>query len=305
MNIHARILELVDEAVSAGDPNRGRSGRAKPKLPPGVDPYEFRGSFSGSGKLQARLNSLSSQARSRYYREIGMRSRAASRAGRTGRLYGAGVVGESTSAAKGRYHAALRRLGAAARAVKPTEKPKPIVNPFTKPWKQFPPVKPPVTRQTVKEGSRSPARTARLSLSRKPGASRSVQDRQFVELRRERMKAGLDPRRLPPESVQAGLHGGRTWAVKSLPHDVDVAGREVKAGEVPYRKGARVPKAVLKYREASAAKAAAAKAAKGIGSGGAPRGTQKKLKRYADAASAKWKVTGPTQKWAVQHMAKP
>lgn len=253
MNIHARILELVDEAVSAGDPNRGREGRAKPKLPFGVDPYEFRGSFSGSGKLQARLNSLSSQARSRYYREVGMRSRAVSNRGRATRLYGAGVVGESL----------------------------------------------------VSEGSRSAARTARLSVSRKPGATRQVQDRQFAELRRERGKAGLDPRRLPPESVQTGGHMGRTFAVRSLPYDTDVAGREVKAGGVPYRKAARVPKGVLKYREASAAKAAAAKAAKGVGSGGAPRGTQKKLKRYADAASAKWKATGPTQKWAVQHMAKP
>ena len=82
---------------------------------------------------------------------------------------------------------------------------------------------------------------------------------------------------------------GRTFAVRSLPYDTDVAGREVKAGEAPYRKAARVPKGVLKYREASAAKAAAAKAAKGVGSGGAPRGTQKKLARYAAQSVARAK----------------
>lgn len=89
----------TNEAVSTGDPNRGKKWRAKPRLPPGQDPYDmYMSSASMSdtnkpairpygGKLKKRLSSLSYEARQRYYREIGMRSRAASRAGTTGRLF--------------------------------------------------------------------------------------------------------------------------------------------------------------------------------------------------------------------------
>lgn len=80
----------LKEAVSTNDPNRGRPGRAKTKLPPGQDPYDMyaRGEIRPyDGKLQKRLRSLSREDRARYYREVGMRSRAASRAGKTGRLF--------------------------------------------------------------------------------------------------------------------------------------------------------------------------------------------------------------------------
>jgi hypothetical protein len=89
----------TNEAVSTGDPNRGKKWRAKPRLPPGQDPYDmYMSSASKSdtnkpairpygGKLKKRLSSLSPESRQRYYREIGMRSRAASRAGTTGRLF--------------------------------------------------------------------------------------------------------------------------------------------------------------------------------------------------------------------------
>jgi hypothetical protein len=80
----------VKEAVSTGDPNRGRMGRAKPKLPPGLDPYDMysKGEIRPyGGKLQKRIASMSAEDRKRYYREIGIRSRAASRAGKTQRLF--------------------------------------------------------------------------------------------------------------------------------------------------------------------------------------------------------------------------
>lgn len=80
----------VKEAVSTGDPNRGRMGRAKPKLPPGLDPYDMysKGEIRPyGGKLQKRIASMSGEDRKRYYREIGIRSRAASRAGKTQRLF--------------------------------------------------------------------------------------------------------------------------------------------------------------------------------------------------------------------------
>jgi hypothetical protein len=86
----ARTGIPLKEAVSTNDPNRGRTGRAKPKLPPGQDPYDkyTKGEIkSFSGKLQKRLRGLSPEGRQRYYREVGMRSRAASRAGKTGRLF--------------------------------------------------------------------------------------------------------------------------------------------------------------------------------------------------------------------------
>jgi hypothetical protein len=80
----------IDEAVSTNDPKRGKAGRAKPKLPPGQDPYDMytKGVIKPyGGKTQKRLSSLSPEARKRYYQEVGIRSRAASRAGTTGRLY--------------------------------------------------------------------------------------------------------------------------------------------------------------------------------------------------------------------------
>lgn len=80
----------VKEAVSTGDPNRGRTGRAKPKLPPGLDPYDMysKGEIRPyGGKLQKRIASMSAEDRKRYYQEIGIRSRAASRGGKTQRLF--------------------------------------------------------------------------------------------------------------------------------------------------------------------------------------------------------------------------
>lgn len=80
----------TNEAVSTNDPNRGRTGRAKPKLPPGQDPYDMysKGEIQPyGGKLQKRLRSMSAEDRKRYYQEIGIRSRAASRGGKTQRLF--------------------------------------------------------------------------------------------------------------------------------------------------------------------------------------------------------------------------
>ena len=80
----------ISEAVSTGDPNRGKASRAKPKLPPGQDPYDMysKGEIKPyGGKLQKRLNQMSPEDRRRYYREVGIRSRAASRAGKTQRLF--------------------------------------------------------------------------------------------------------------------------------------------------------------------------------------------------------------------------
>lgn len=82
--------EEMKEATSTNDPNRGRAGRAKPKLPPGQDPYDMytKGAIKPyGGKTQKRLGSLSPESRKRYYQEVGIRSRAASRAGTTGRLH--------------------------------------------------------------------------------------------------------------------------------------------------------------------------------------------------------------------------
>jgi hypothetical protein len=76
--------------IKESDPNRGAEGRAKPKLPRGVDPYDMyaKGEIkSTGGKTRKRIASLSDKDRDRYYREVGIRSRAASRGGRTGRLY--------------------------------------------------------------------------------------------------------------------------------------------------------------------------------------------------------------------------
>ena len=84
------IRRTISEAVSQGDPNRGRMGRAKPKLPPGLDPYDMysKGEIQPyGGKLQKRLRSMSAEDRKRYYQQIGIRSRAASRGGKTQRLF--------------------------------------------------------------------------------------------------------------------------------------------------------------------------------------------------------------------------
>jgi len=80
----------MDEATSKGDPKRGRTGRAIPKVMPGEDPYDkyTRGEIKNfSGKLQKRLNAMSSEGRRSYYQRMGMRSRAASRGGKTQRLF--------------------------------------------------------------------------------------------------------------------------------------------------------------------------------------------------------------------------
>ena len=84
------IRRTISEAVSQGDPNRGHMGRAKPKLPPGLDPYDMysKGEIQPyGGKLQKRLRSMSAEDRKRYYQQIGIRSRAASRGGKTQRLF--------------------------------------------------------------------------------------------------------------------------------------------------------------------------------------------------------------------------
>ena len=82
----------IGEAVSTNDPNRGKPGRKKPIVPPGLDPYDSVHPFTGkrvksSGKVQKRLSTLSDAGRNEYYKKVGIRSRAASRGGRTQRLY--------------------------------------------------------------------------------------------------------------------------------------------------------------------------------------------------------------------------
>ena len=89
-NYNRKASKSTNEAVSTNDPNRGRMGRAKPKLPPGLDPYDMysKGEIRPyGGKLQKRLRSMSAEDRKRYYQEIGIRSRAASRGGKTQRLF--------------------------------------------------------------------------------------------------------------------------------------------------------------------------------------------------------------------------
>jgi hypothetical protein len=89
-NYNRKASKSTNEAVSTNDPNRGRMGRAKPKLPPGLDPYDMysKGEIQPyGGKLQKRLRSMSAEDRKRYYQQIGIRSRAASRSGKTQRLF--------------------------------------------------------------------------------------------------------------------------------------------------------------------------------------------------------------------------
>lgn len=82
----------INEAVAMGDPNRGGEGRKKPLVPPGIDPYGTKSPSTGKpvktlGKTHKRLSTLGSKDKTRYYQNIGMRSRAASKGGKTGRLY--------------------------------------------------------------------------------------------------------------------------------------------------------------------------------------------------------------------------
>jgi hypothetical protein len=132
------------------------------------------------------------------------------------------------------------------------------------------------TPADLKEGSRGLARHERIvkALTRKAASlkatpdkmssaynaramnklrlSKGQQDRDRTQIARERGRAGLDPR-ITARSVNA-THADETgtWRVKSEP-------RSLSKGFA----AARVPKAVLKYRETSKAKKAAALAAKG------------------------------------------
>lgn len=82
----------VDEATSTNDPNRGRMWRKKPLVPQGMMPDDTKDPRTGkrvksSGKVQKRLSTLSDAGRNEYYKKFGIRSRAASRGGKTQRLY--------------------------------------------------------------------------------------------------------------------------------------------------------------------------------------------------------------------------
>lgn len=136
-----------------------------------------------------------------------------------------------------------------------------------------------IPAEDIQEGSRSKARLDRLRVSKNPNAPKDIQGRDRARLATERRRAGLDPTKLG-SNTQAGLHGGRTWAIKAEPHPVNVVGEPVKPGEKPYRAGVRVPKAVLKYRATSKAKETAAKESKGIKPSGKLTGTAKKMARY-------------------------
>jgi hypothetical protein len=136
-----------------------------------------------------------------------------------------------------------------------------------------------VPAEEIQERSGSGVRTDRMRVSKNPNAQKRVQERDRARLARERMRAGLDPTKLG-SNTQAGLHGGRTWAIKAEPHPVNVVGEPVNPGDKPYRAAARVPKAVLKYRLASKAKEIAAKRAKGIKPSEKLTGTAKKMAKY-------------------------
>jgi hypothetical protein len=132
--------------------------------------------------------------------------------------------------------------------------------------------------ETLEEGSRGLARHERIvraltkkaaSLKATPQASKSSeayhnrwmnkqrlakgqQDRDIAQIARERGRAGLT-QRIPNKTTNAShADETETWRVKSEP-------RSLSKGFA----AARVPKAVLKYRETSKAKKAAALAAKG------------------------------------------
>lgn len=86
------LASRMNEAISTNDPNRGKPGRKKPLVPQGMMPDDTVHPFTGkrvksSGKVQKRLSTLSDAGRNEYYKKVGIRSRAASRGGRTQRLY--------------------------------------------------------------------------------------------------------------------------------------------------------------------------------------------------------------------------
>ena len=79
----------MHEATSTNDPNRGRMGRKKPLVPPGMMPYDTINPRTGVrvgtfGKLHDRLTDLSPETRKRYRQNYGYRTRVA---GRGKRLY--------------------------------------------------------------------------------------------------------------------------------------------------------------------------------------------------------------------------
>lgn len=210
MNIHNRISEILEASpfltypgVRVGDPNRGGVGRAVPKLPRGVDPYGS--GYPSRGKLQARLSGLSDAGRKRYYREIGMRSRVASRGGVTGRLFPV----ESVEVSEG-----SRGLARHGRIVKALER------------KQ-------ASMAKVPAGERGTA-AYHSRFMNKLTLSKGQQERDRVQISRERVRAGLAPG-IPSKTVSPakGDETG-TWRIKS--------GSD------------RAPKTVLKYRAAAKAK---------------------------------------------------
>jgi len=101
------LASRMNEAVSTNDPNRGKPGRKKPLVPQGMMPDDTVHPFTGkrvksSGKVQKRLSTLSDAGRNEYYKKVGIRSRAASRGGRTQRLYW-GLHEEEKKENKDRY----------------------------------------------------------------------------------------------------------------------------------------------------------------------------------------------------------
>jgi hypothetical protein len=78
----------VTEAISSGDPNRGRPGRKSPLVPRGLmptDTVDREGKpVKTLGKLHRRLASLGDDARARYRRNYGYRTPVA---GRNRRVY--------------------------------------------------------------------------------------------------------------------------------------------------------------------------------------------------------------------------
>lgn len=88
--------------------------------------------------------------------------------------------------------------------------------------------------------------------------ARGQQDRDRVQISRERSRAGLSPQ-IPSSTVNmTTVDDTGTWRVKSEPVSQDPKTYAKKGYNAP----ARVPKKVLKYRETSAAKKAAGIAAK-------------------------------------------
>ena len=79
----------LEEAISTNDPNRGRMGRKKPLVPPGMMPDDTINPKTGArvgtfGKLHDRMTNLSPETRNRYRKNYGYRTRVA---GRGKRLY--------------------------------------------------------------------------------------------------------------------------------------------------------------------------------------------------------------------------